>query len=71
MAGAAATGGAVAALFAAHTGTPGGAPWWLFPTATWAAVCLGSLFVVRDDVRQVVAVFRRLGTSSTCGRGAR
>ncbi|WP_159052363.1 hypothetical protein [Streptomyces longwoodensis] len=68
MAGVAATGGAVAALFAAHTGTPGGAPWWLFPAATWAAVCLGSLFVVRDDVRQVVAVFRRLGTRGALRR---
>ncbi|MFI1376132.1 hypothetical protein ACH4UY_29530 [Streptomyces longwoodensis] len=68
MAGVAATGGAVAALFAAHTGTPGGAPWWLFPAATWAAVCLGSLFVVRDDVRRIVAVFRRLGTRGALRR---
>ncbi|MCX5000731.1 hypothetical protein [Streptomyces longwoodensis] len=68
MAGAAASGGAVAALFAAHTGTPGGAPWWLFPAATWAAVCLGSLFVVRDDVRRIVAVFRGLGTRGALRR---
>ncbi|MEU3552218.1 hypothetical protein AB0A66_32815 [Streptomyces longwoodensis] len=67
MAGVAATGGAVAALFAARTGTPGSAPWWLFPAATWAAVCLGSLFIVRDDVRRIVAVFRRLGRGLCCG----
>ncbi|MGW5284505.1 hypothetical protein ACWERI_34510 [Streptomyces collinus] len=68
MAGVAATGGAVAALFAADTSTPGDAPCWLFPTATWAAVCLGSLFAVRDDVHQIIAFFRRLGTRGALRR---
>ena len=61
MAAASATAGVVAALFATGTGGSGSAPWWLFPTATWAAVCLSTLIVTRNDLRAIVSLFRRLG----------
>ncbi|MFI1213189.1 hypothetical protein ACH4UV_37045 [Streptomyces sp. NPDC020802] len=61
MAAATATAGVVAALFATGTGGSVRAPWWLFPTATWAAVCLSALLVSRKDLREIVSLFRRLG----------
>ncbi|MEW1750845.1 hypothetical protein [Streptomyces angustmyceticus] len=70
MAVASATAGVVAALFATGTGGSARTPWWLYPTATWAAVCLGTLVVTRGDVRQVVSLFRRLGLRGTLWRVA-
>lgn len=61
MAAASATAGVVAALFATGTGGSARAPWWLFPTATWAAVCLSALIVTRNDIREIVSLFHRLG----------
>ncbi|WP_234342645.1 hypothetical protein [Streptomyces sp. NRRL B-3648] len=61
MAAASATAGAVAALFATGTGGSAGGPWWIFPTAGWAAVCLSALIAVRNDLRAIISLFRRLG----------
>ncbi|WAU82683.1 hypothetical protein O1Q96_24950 [Streptomyces sp. Qhu-G9] len=61
MAAATATAGVVAAVFATGTGGSVRAPWWLFPTATWAAICLSALLVARNDLREIVSLFRRLG----------
>lgn len=55
MAAASAAAGVIAALFATGTGGSARAPWWLFPTATWAAVCLSALLVTRDDIREIVS----------------
>ncbi|MFD9204755.1 hypothetical protein ACFVZM_00550 [Streptomyces sioyaensis] len=68
MAAASVTAGAVAALFATDTGGSARAPWWLFPTATWAAVCLSALIVSRNDMRRLVSLFRRLGLRGTIWR---
>ncbi|MBM4796388.1 hypothetical protein HXP44_31240 [Streptomyces sioyaensis] len=68
MAAASVTAGAVAALFATDTGGSARAPWWLFPTATWAAVCLSALIVTRNDMRRLVSLFRRLGLRGTIWR---
>ncbi|MGI5262179.1 hypothetical protein [Streptomyces angustmyceticus] len=70
MAAASATAGVVAALFATGTGGSAPAPWWLYPTATWAAVCLSTLVVIRNDIRQIVSLFRRLGLRGVLWRVA-
>ncbi|MFC7810150.1 hypothetical protein [Streptomyces olivaceus] len=53
--------GAVAALFTTDTGGSARAPWWLFPTAAGAALCLATLIAARNDVREIAALFLRLG----------
>ncbi|SOE14018.1 hypothetical protein SAMN06272775_4982 [Streptomyces sp. 2323.1] len=68
MAAASVTAGVVAAQFATDTGGSARAPWWLFPTATWAAVCLSALIVTRNDMRKLVSLFRRLGLRGTIWR---
>ncbi|WP_190212307.1 hypothetical protein [Kitasatospora indigofera] len=59
--------GAVAEAFAGGAG-PARAPWWLFPLAAFAAACLSSLAAGRQDVRAIVAFFRRLGVRATVSR---
>ncbi|MBT2423412.1 hypothetical protein J7F01_16840 [Streptomyces sp. ISL-22] len=70
MAAASATAGVVAAVFATGTGGSARAPWWLFPTAAWAAVCLSTLIVTRSDMRDIVSLFRQLGLRGTIWRVA-
>ncbi|MET8344805.1 hypothetical protein [Streptomyces microflavus] len=62
MAVASSAAGRVAVLFATSNGSSAArAPWWLFPLATWAAVCLSLLVNGRADLRQVVSLVHRLG----------
>ncbi|KAB1139269.1 hypothetical protein F7R91_40575 [Streptomyces luteolifulvus] len=68
VAAASVTAGVVAALFATGTGGSARAPWWHFPTATWAAVCVSTLIITRDDMREIVSLFRRLGLRGTIRR---
>ncbi|QKV90570.1 hypothetical protein HUT19_01285 [Streptomyces sp. NA02950] len=68
MAAASVTAGVVATLFATGTDGTTGAPWWLFPTATWSAVCLSTLLVTRNDMREIVSVFGALGLRGTIWR---
>lgn len=57
--------GATATVFASDAGASADAPWWLFPTAIWAALCLGALLVAREDMRGIVAVIGDLGLGGT------
>ncbi|MFK0174015.1 hypothetical protein ACIQU5_35090 [Streptomyces sp. NPDC090306] len=61
MAAVTAVAGATAAVFARDGGDSAGAPWWLYPTAIWAALCLGALLAAREDLRGIVAVIGDLG----------
>lgn len=70
MAAVSATAGVVAALFATGAVGSAHAPWWLFPTATWAAVCLSILLAPRNDMRKIVSHFHRLGLGGTIWRVA-
>lgn len=61
--------GGVAVLFAMDSdGSAARAPWWLFPLATWAAVCLSLLVNGRADLRQVMSLVHRLGFRGTVRR---
>lgn len=63
--------GGVAVLFAGNNDSSAArAPWWLFPLATWAAVCLSLLVNGRADLRRVVSLVHRLGLRGTTRRVA-
>ncbi|MEU2026839.1 hypothetical protein ABZ565_32575 [Streptomyces sp. NPDC016469] len=63
--------GGVAVLFARNSdSSTAHAPWWLFPLATWAGVCLSLLVNGRADLRQVVSLVHRLGLRGTARRFA-
>ncbi|WP_432158834.1 hypothetical protein [Streptomyces sp. bgisy153] len=69
MAVASSVAGGVAVLFARGSdSSTANTPWWLFPLATWAAVCLSLIANGRADLRQVVSLFHRLGLRGTTRR---
>ncbi|MER5888681.1 hypothetical protein ABT160_33055 [Streptomyces sp. NPDC001941] len=68
MAAASTVAGLTGAVFAADSNGSAGAPWWLFPLAVWAAVCVGALYAARHDVELVVSLFDRLGRTGTAWR---